>query len=72
MSLDALVSKSHATEEHQNNQQMDWAGRIQVARVDLDWQHEDELLLAQWAQRNILYHMMLKETKIIGAVGQRR
>jgi len=51
---------------------MDWAGRIQVARVDLDWQHEDELLLAQWAQRNILYHMMLKETKIIGAVGQRR
>lgn len=58
MSLDAHIPKN-ATEEHQNNQQMDWAARIQVAGVDLGWQNEDELFLAQWAQRNILYHMIL-------------
>ena len=27
------------TEEHQNNQQVDQAARIEVAQVDLDWQH---------------------------------
>ncbi|KAK4817362.1 hypothetical protein QYF61_011109 [Mycteria americana] len=36
--VDAHVPKSCATEEHQNNQQ-----------VDLDWQHKGELFIAQWA-----------------------
>lgn len=28
---------------------MDQAARIEVAQVDLDWQHKGELLLAWWA-----------------------
>lgn len=30
----ACVPKSHATEEHQNKQQMDQATRIEVAQLD--------------------------------------
>ena len=44
-----LICKSCSTEEHQNNQQVDRAARIEVAQVDLDWQRESELFLAQWA-----------------------
>lgn len=40
--------KSCAT-EHPNKQQVDWATRIEVAKVDLDWQHMGELFLASWA-----------------------
>lgn len=29
--IDAHVLRSHTTEEHQNNQQVDWAARIEVA-----------------------------------------
>ena len=47
--VDAHVPKSRATEEHQNNQQVDKAARIEVAQVDLDWQHKGELFLARWA-----------------------
>ena len=47
--VDAHVPKSRATEEHQNNQQVDKAARIEVAQVDLDWQHKGELFLAWWA-----------------------
>jgi len=47
--MDAYVPKSQATEEHQNNQQVDQAAKIEVAHIDLDWQHEGELLIAQWA-----------------------
>ncbi|GAB0209151.1 ribonuclease H-like [Grus japonensis] len=36
--VDAHIPKSRATEEHQNNQQVDQAAKIQVAQVDLDWQ----------------------------------
>ena len=40
--IDVHVSKSQATEEHQNNQQVDKAAKIEVAQVDLDWQHKSE------------------------------
>ncbi|GAB0207801.1 hypothetical protein GRJ2_003245800 [Grus japonensis] len=45
----AHVPKSWATEEHQNNQQVDQAAKIEVAQVDLDWQHKGELFIARWA-----------------------
>ncbi|KAK4806821.1 LOW QUALITY PROTEIN: hypothetical protein QYF61_005617 [Mycteria americana] len=47
--LGAHVPKSQATEEHQNNQQVDQAAKIEVAQVDLDWQHKGELFIARWA-----------------------
>ncbi|GAB0209980.1 hypothetical protein GRJ2_003463700 [Grus japonensis] len=36
--VDAHIPKSRATEEHQNNQQVDQAAKIEEAQVDLDWQ----------------------------------
>ncbi|GAB0204011.1 hypothetical protein GRJ2_002866700 [Grus japonensis] len=39
--VDAHIPKSRATEEHQNNQQVDQAAKIEVAQVDLDWQHKE-------------------------------
>lgn len=36
------MPKSHATEEHQ-------AARIEMAKVDPDWEHMGELFIAQWA-----------------------
>ncbi|KAK4810858.1 hypothetical protein QYF61_008830 [Mycteria americana] len=45
----AHIPKSGATEEHQNKQQVDQASQIEVAQVDLDWQHKGELFIAQWA-----------------------
>ena len=45
--IDAHVPKSWATEEHQNNQLADQAAKIEVAHVDLDWQHKRELFIAQ-------------------------
>ncbi|GAB0187656.1 hypothetical protein GRJ2_001230900 [Grus japonensis] len=48
--VDAHVPKSQATEEHQNNQQVDQAAKIEMAQVDLDWQHKGELFIARWAQ----------------------
>ncbi|GAB0207556.1 hypothetical protein GRJ2_003221300 [Grus japonensis] len=47
--VDAHIPKSWATEEHQNNQQVDQAAKIEVAQVDLDWQHKGELFIARWA-----------------------
>ncbi|GAB0203617.1 hypothetical protein GRJ2_002827300 [Grus japonensis] len=47
--VDAHVPKSWATEEHQNNQQVDQAAKIEVAQVDLDWQRKGELFIARWA-----------------------
>ncbi|GAB0208996.1 pol-like protein ENS-3 [Grus japonensis] len=47
--VDAHVPKSRATEEHQNNQQVDQAAKIEVAQVDLDWQRKGELFIALWA-----------------------
>ncbi|GAB0207330.1 hypothetical protein GRJ2_003198600 [Grus japonensis] len=47
--VDAHIPKSRATEEHQNNQQVDQAAKIEVAQVDLDWQHKGELFIAWWA-----------------------
>ncbi|KAK4826292.1 hypothetical protein QYF61_007139 [Mycteria americana] len=47
--VDAHVPRSRATEEHQNNQQVDQAAKIEVAQVNLDWQHKCELVIARWA-----------------------
>ncbi|KAK4817217.1 hypothetical protein QYF61_003741 [Mycteria americana] len=47
--IDAHVPKSLATEEHQKHQQVDQAAKIEVAKVDLDWQHKGELFRAGWA-----------------------
>jgi len=47
--MDAHVAKSQATEEHQNNHQVDQTAKIEVAQVDLDWQHKGELFIARWA-----------------------
>ncbi|KAK4811015.1 hypothetical protein QYF61_015719 [Mycteria americana] len=47
--VDAHVPKSQATEEYQNNQQVDQAAKMEVAQVDLDWQHKGELFIAGWA-----------------------
>jgi len=44
--MDDHVFKSRATEEHQNNQQVDQAAKIDVAPVDMDWQHKSELFIA--------------------------
>ncbi|KAK4807124.1 hypothetical protein QYF61_018465 [Mycteria americana] len=44
-----LCDRSWATEEHQNNQQVDQAAKIEEAQVDLDWQHKGELFIARWA-----------------------
>ncbi|XP_019329322.1 PREDICTED: uncharacterized protein LOC109279670 [Aptenodytes forsteri] len=40
--VDAHIPKSRATEEHKTNQQVDQAAKIEVAHVDLDWQHKGE------------------------------
>jgi len=37
-----------ATEEHQHKQQADQAANIEVAQVDLDWQHKGELFVPLW------------------------
>ncbi|GAB0208978.1 hypothetical protein GRJ2_003363500 [Grus japonensis] len=47
--VDAHIPKSRATEEHQNNQQVDQAAKIEEAQVDLDWQRKGELFIARWA-----------------------
>ncbi|RMC03908.1 hypothetical protein DUI87_19245 [Hirundo rustica rustica] len=46
--VDAHVPKSRANEEHQNNEQVDQAAKIEVSKIDLDWQHKGELFLARW------------------------
>ncbi|GAB0210089.1 hypothetical protein GRJ2_003474700 [Grus japonensis] len=38
--VDAHIPKSRATEEHQNNEQVDKAAKIEVAQVDLDWERK--------------------------------
>jgi len=40
--VDALIPKVQATEEHQNNQQVDQASKTQVSQEDLDWQQKGE------------------------------
>lgn len=44
----ALIPKSCAPEEHQNNQQVDQTAKIEMGKVDLDWQHKGELFLILW------------------------
>ena len=45
--IDAHIPKSHATEEHQNNKQVDQAARNEAAQADLDWEQKGELFIAQ-------------------------
>ncbi|KAF4804519.1 hypothetical protein TURU_007145 [Turdus rufiventris] len=47
--VDAHVPKSRANEDHRHNKQVDQASKIEVSRIDLDWQHKGELFLARWA-----------------------
>ena len=47
--VDANIPKSRATEEHQNNEHVDQAARIEVARVYLAWEHQGELFIARRA-----------------------
>jgi len=60
--VDAHIPKSRATEEHQNNRQVDEAAKIEVAQVDLDWQHKGELFIARggpmtpWATKEETRH----------------
>ncbi|RMB97754.1 hypothetical protein DUI87_25753 [Hirundo rustica rustica] len=45
--VDAHVPKSRANKEHRNNEQIDQAAKIEVSKIDLDWQHKGELFLAR-------------------------
>ncbi|RMC00195.1 hypothetical protein DUI87_22797 [Hirundo rustica rustica] len=47
--VDAHVPKSWANKEHRNNELVDQAAKIEVSKIDLDWQHKGELFLARWA-----------------------
>ncbi|PKU31524.1 hypothetical protein llap_18173 [Limosa lapponica baueri] len=49
------MPKSHATEEHQNNKQVGKAVKIEVAQVDLDWEHKGELFVTRWAHKTLEY-----------------
>lgn len=51
--MDAHVRKSQAAEEHQNNQQVERAAKVEVARLDLDWSHKGKLFVGQWACDNL-------------------
>ncbi|RMB96506.1 hypothetical protein DUI87_27039 [Hirundo rustica rustica] len=47
--VDAHIPKSRANEEHRNNEQVDRAAKIEVSKIDLDWEHKGGLFLARWA-----------------------
>ncbi|RMC17951.1 hypothetical protein DUI87_04825 [Hirundo rustica rustica] len=47
--VDAHIPKSRANEEHRKNEQVDQAAKIEVSKINLDWEHKGELFLAQWA-----------------------
>ncbi|KAM9600007.1 ribonuclease H-like [Morphnus guianensis] len=47
--VDAQMPKSCPAEEHGNNEQVDKTVKIEVAQVDLDWEHKVELFVARWA-----------------------
>ncbi|KAK4817707.1 hypothetical protein QYF61_026397 [Mycteria americana] len=49
--VDAHMPKSHVTEEHRNNEQVDKAAKIEVAQVDVDWERKGELFVARWAHK---------------------
>jgi len=54
--VDAHVLMSRATEEHQNNYQVDQAAKTEVTQVDLDWQHKGELFITQWTHDTSGHH----------------
>ena len=53
--------KYPATEEHQNNQQVDQAVNAEVAEVDLDWQQKGEWFIDPWVH-DTLGHQGRDET----------
>jgi len=59
--VDAHVPKNRATEEHQNNYQVDQSGVIEGAQVDLDWQHKGEPFIA-WLAHGTSGHQGRDET----------
>lgn len=54
--VDADVPKSCATKEHQDNEQIDEAGKTEVVQIELVWEHKTELVIAHWAHE-ILGHL---------------
>lgn len=51
--VDSYVPKSQAAKKRQNNQQVDQAAKIEVAKIDLDWQNKGESLLVWWAHETL-------------------
>ncbi|GAB0207391.1 hypothetical protein GRJ2_003204700 [Grus japonensis] len=51
--LENIPVKVHHVDEYQNNEQADKAAKIEVAQVDLDWEHKGELFVAQWAHETL-------------------
>ncbi|KAM9591204.1 ribonuclease H-like isoform 1-T3 [Morphnus guianensis] len=49
--VDGHMPKNCATEEHQNNEQVDKAVKIEVAQVDLDSERKGELFVARWTHK---------------------
>lgn len=47
-----ICQKTCTTKEHQNNEWVDQAIRIEVDQVDLDWEHKGELLVTLWAHES--------------------
>lgn len=46
----SICQRAGFDEEHQNNQRVDEAAKIEVAWVDLDSQHKGELFRVHWAR----------------------
>lgn len=44
----AHMPKNHTTEEHQNNEQVDKAVKIEVDQMAVEWERKGELFVAQW------------------------
>ncbi|GAB0208498.1 ribonuclease H-like [Grus japonensis] len=57
--VDAHIPKSQATEEHQNNQQVDQAAQIEVAQVDLDWQHKVQIHLSHFSLSSLIHLLVV-------------
>lgn len=40
------MPKKHTAEEHQNQEQVHWATKTEVAQVDVVWEHKGEVFVA--------------------------
>jgi len=50
--VEAYVPKSHATEQYQNNEQVDEAVKIEVALVNQDWKCKHDLFVVRWPKKH--------------------